>query len=127
MQNVKSNQTIHIQPQAARKPSLGEPCNGCGVCCLVEPCPLGMVLSGRRAGACDALRWQADALVYRCGAITEPESVLRQTLPRWLRWVVPALAPLLGRLARRWIAAGKGCDSSLELVQEPKSDRQSSR
>jgi hypothetical protein len=124
---VNSSQIIHIQPQAARKPALGEPCNGCGVCCLVEPCPLGMALSGRRAGACTALRWQAGTLVYRCGAITDPESVLRQVLPRWLRWLAPALAFLLGRLARRWIAADKGCDSRLELAQEPESDRQSSR
>lgn len=123
MQNVKPNQTIHIQSQAASKPALGAPCNGCGVCCLAEPCPLGMALSGRRVGACDALRWQAGSSIYRCGAITEPESVLRQALPWRLQW----LAPLLWRLARRWIAADKGCDSSLEVAQESKSDRQSSR
>jgi hypothetical protein len=127
VQTVKPYQTIHIQLQAASKPALGEPCNGCGVCCLAEPCPLGMALSGRRTGACDALRWQAGPSIYRCGAITEPEAVLRQALPRWFQWLAPTLAPLLWRLARRWIAAGTGCDSSLEVAQEPKSDRQSSR
>lgn len=116
MQTVKPNQTIHIQSLAANKPALGEPCNGCGVCCLVEPCPLGVVLSRRRTGACDALRWQVSARVYRCGVITEPEAVLRQALPRWLQWLTPALASLLWRLARRWIAAGKGCDSGLEVA-----------
>jgi hypothetical protein len=126
VQIVKPNQTIHIHPQAVNKPALGEPCNGCGVCCLVEPCPLGMALSGRRVGACAALRWQAGSRVYRCGALTDPEPVLRQALPRWFGWLAPALSPLLWRLARRWIAAGKGCDSSLEVAQESKSDRQSS-
>jgi hypothetical protein len=116
---------IHIEPQAAGKPALGASCNGCGVCCLLEPCPLGVVLSGRRVGVCDALRWQADARVYRCGAITEPESVLRQALPSRLRWLAAALAPLMGRLSRRWIAAGQGCDSSLEVAIEPQTDRQS--
>lgn len=44
--------------------------------------------------------------VYRCGAITDAAGVLG---PRW-RWV----APLLQRLARRWIAAGVGCDAHLK-------------
>jgi hypothetical protein len=48
---------------------------------------------------------------YLCGAITVPAVVL----PRWMR---PA-APLLGRLARRWIAAGIGCDAALEAGPEP--------
>lgn len=125
MQTVNPYRTIHIQALAASKPALGEPCNGCGVCCLTEPCPLGLVLSRRRVGACEALRWQAGALVYRCGAITEPESVLRQTLPRRLGGLVPALAPLLWRLARRWIAAGQGCDSDLKVSKPPQTDRQS--
>lgn len=109
------HQVIHIHPEAPSKPQLGAPCNGCGLCCLVEPCPLGMLLSGRRTGACDALRWQAEAGVYRCGAITEPRAVLRAALPQPLRSLVFVLTPLLDRLARRWIAAGVGCDSSLQV------------
>jgi len=123
---VIPDQIIHIQPQAPRKPAVGAPCNGCGVCCLFEPCPLGVVLSGRRAGACDALRWQADAGAYRCGAMIDPEAVLRQALPLWLRGLAPVCAPVLRRLSRRWIAAGKGCDSHLEVAASPQSDRQSS-
>jgi hypothetical protein len=121
-----SNFVIHIEPQAPTKPALGAACNGCGVCCLIEPCPLGIVLSGRRSGACDALRWQGSEQAYRCGAITEPHEVLRQALPVWAQGLTPVLAPLLGRVSRRWIAAGKGCDSSLELAPQPQSDRQSS-
>jgi hypothetical protein len=109
------HQVIHIHPEAPTKPALGAPCNGCGLCCLVAPCPLGMVLSGRRTGACDALRWQAETGVYRCGAITEPRAVLRLALPASLGVLAFVLSPLLGRLARRWIAAGVGCDSSLQV------------
>jgi hypothetical protein len=47
--------------------------------------------------------------MYRCGVLTDTdtEGVLG---PRW-RWA----APLLRRLAVRWIAAGVGCDASLQV------------
>ena len=109
------NRTIHIHPLAPDKPATGVPCNGCGVCCLVEPCPLGMVLSGKRRGACVALRWSEAQGVYRCGALTSPKEVVVNALPRYLRWVAPVCAGVLAALARRWIAAGAGCDSSIEL------------
>ena len=101
------DQIIHIHPEAPFKPALGAPCNGCGVCCLAEPCPLGQVISRKRSGACDALRWDAAQRLYRCGVLSDTEAVLG---PRW-RWV----APLLRRLAARWIAAGVGCDASLQV------------
>ncbi len=119
------HQIIHIQPAAPRKPILGADCNGCGVCCLIAPCPLGVVLSGRRTGACDALRWEANPSqvpsgVYRCGAISQPAQVLSQALPKALpaalKGIIPALARALGYLAKRWVAAGKGCDSSVEVA-----------
>jgi hypothetical protein len=100
------DQVIHIHPEAPPKPALGTPCNGCGVCCLAEPCPLGQVISRKRSGACDALRWSDADGIYRCGVLSDTESVVSA---RW-RW----LAPLLRRLARRWIAAGVGCDAALE-------------
>jgi len=111
--------SIPIHSQAPSKPGLGEPCSGCGVCCLLEPCPLGVFLSGRRTGACEALRWQADARLYRCGAVAEPEDVLRKRLPVGLTFAAPAFAALLRRVAYRWIAAGVGCDCDAELATDP--------
>jgi hypothetical protein len=108
-------QIIHIQPDAPRKPAPGAPCNGCGVCCLAEPCPLGVLLSGRRTGACAALQWQPSGL-YRCGAIAQPQVALRHALPPALHGSIPVLAWGLGRLAKRWVAAGAGCDSTLTVV-----------
>ena len=108
--------TIHIHPQAPAKPALGSACNGCGVCCMVAPCPVGMVLSRRRQGACHALRWNGQDARYRCGAIDDPHGVLVQALPRWAGGLAPALAPLLRRWAWRWIAVGIGCDSSVQAV-----------
>lgn len=112
----KMRQLILIHPAAPPKPVAGMPCNGCGVCCLVEPCPLGAVLSARRHGACVALRWNDDGQNYRCGAVADPVDVLRKALPRFMRRLAPRLSRLLARLAWRWIAAGTGCDCRVELL-----------
>lgn len=123
---MKPQIVVHIEPQAAPKPVPGAPCNGCGICCLSEPCPLGILLSRRRHGACVALRWDAEACQYRCGCLTDATAVLQQALPSALQWLTPFGRVLLARLGRRWIAAGIGCDSTLEVQGPPVGfDRQS--
>jgi len=87
-------------------PEPGTPCNGCGVCCASEPCPLGMVVSRRRHGRCRALRWDGEQRLYRCGMLGQPH--------RLVHWLPPALAPWLRRWSSRWIASGIGCDARLE-------------
>ncbi|HSI47331.1 MAG TPA: hypothetical protein VLA61_03610 [Ideonella sp.] len=87
---------------------MGQTCNGCGVCCAWAPCPLGMLVSGKRQGACRALQWQADAGLYRCGMVAAPQQVLR--------WLPGPAAKLLSRLARRWISAASGCDANLAVA-----------
>jgi hypothetical protein len=96
---------ILLQPLAPPKPAEGAACNGCGVCCAVEPCPLGMVLSRRRSGACTALTWDAAQVRYLCGALAEPR--------RWLPWLPARWAQAL---VRRWIASSRGCDAGLEAA-----------
>jgi hypothetical protein len=78
---------ILLHPEAPPKPDPGAPCNGCGVCCAAEPCPVGQLLSLKRRGPCRLLRWEAGR--YRCGAVQR----------------LPVLA--------RWISAGSGCDCDL--------------
>lgn len=120
----KKHQVIHIHQNAALQPEPGAPCNGCGLCCLLEPCPLGAILSGRRQGACTALRWDDDSHLYRCGALCEPVVVLQRVLPARLQRLTPGLAaglaPVLARWARRWIAPGQGCDSRLDVTVLPR-------
>ena len=99
---------IEIHPLAPAQPRTGEPCNGCGVCCLMFPCPLGIVLSRKRMGRCNALRWSDSERRYLCGAMSEPQNVL----PWGLKW----LSPWLARLARRWIASGIGCDTTSRIA-----------
>ncbi len=99
--------TIPIHAAAPAKPRWGEPCNGCGVCCLSEPCPVGILLSRRRQGACVAVSWDEATQRYRCGVVSAPERWC--PLPwRWAR-------RLAARISLRWIAAGKGCDCDIEL------------
>lgn len=112
-------QIILIHRDALPKPVTGAPCNGCGVCCLLEPCPLGVILSVRRRGACAAVRWHDELHQYRCGALCDPLDVLRHVLPQPLRLLAPWLSPGLVGLAKRWIAAGEGCDSSVEMTAPP--------
>ncbi|OWQ93318.1 hypothetical protein CDN99_02195 [Roseateles aquatilis] len=101
---------IWIHPEAPPKPAIGQPCNGCGVCCLAEPCPLGMVVSLKRTGACRALEWSDEGHQYRCGMLTHPARYvgLRTLNPEGL------LNRLIRRYARRMIAAGIGCDADIE-------------
>ena len=73
-----------------------------------------MVISRRRRGACDALRWKPDEARYRCGALDQPLSMMRASLPPYLQWLAPSLTRILKRFGQRWIAAGSGCDSTLE-------------
>jgi hypothetical protein len=87
---------ITVHAQAPDKPAQGASCNGCGVCCLSEPCPLGRLASRRRVGPCAALRWDEAGSRYRCG-------------------LASGRIPLWGALVRRWIAAGRGCDSDAEV------------
>ncbi|MBN8503526.1 MAG: hypothetical protein J0L58_03550 [Burkholderiales bacterium] len=104
---------IEIHAEAPVKPDFGAPCNGCGVCCLAEPCPLGMLVSRRRQGACLAVEWQAEERRYHCGMLRSSSEHLLGS-----RW--PLLDRLLRPLAARWIAAGMGgCDARIELTGSP--------
>jgi len=104
------HRVIMIEPAAPAKPPLGAPCNGCGVCCLAEPCPVGIVVSRRRHGACAALRWSAENHRYVCGILVAPLGARTGRISRLFK------RPLRALIAR-WISAGRGCDSDLELVR----------
>ncbi|MBS1159123.1 MAG: hypothetical protein H6R15_1542 [Proteobacteria bacterium] len=97
---------IHLQSAAPKKPLAGEACNGCGVCCALETCPVARLRFLQKKGPCPALRWSAEATLYRCGLLSAPGNYL-PCLPK----VAEALT---SRLLARWIAAGKGCDCTAE-------------
>jgi hypothetical protein len=98
-----SRRVIHLHAAAPSKPALGQPCNGCGVCCALEPCPLGVLLSLRRHGRCRMLRWDDESLRYLCGALARARGA----------------GPWAERLVVRWIAAGAGCDAEVDAAPAP--------
>lgn len=95
-------QTIRIHAAAPPKPAVGEPCNGCGVCCVSEACPVAMVLFLRRHGKCPALQWCDREGRYRCGLVADPQA--------HLSWLPAGLSSWFSRRAQRFIASGQGCD-----------------
>jgi hypothetical protein len=105
---VKPIQFIAIHPEAPQKPVMGARCNGCGVCCLAEPCPAGRLFTLRWTGACRLLMWDAASHRYLCGLLAAQGGRANRWRPAWLdRWIA--------KRARRWIAAGAGCDSDAEI------------
>lgn len=66
-----------IDESGPAKPAHGSPCNGCGVCCVAEPCLLALdfVPAGRLAAAvgapCPALEW-GEGRAW-CGLVSNPE------------------------------------------------------
>lgn len=54
------------------KPPYGSPCNGCGVCCQNEICPLGQIAFPHAQAPCPALEKQADR--YVCGLVASPQT-----------------------------------------------------
>jgi len=99
--------TISVDARAPAKPATGTPCNGCGACCAIRTCPLARLRFRQLRGPCPALRWDEDGMLYRCGLLLSPEGHL-PFLP----------VSLAGKLTARWIAAGIGCDSTIQ-IEEP--------
>ncbi|MCW5659475.1 MAG: hypothetical protein KIT60_17375 [Burkholderiaceae bacterium] len=100
-----ASKTIWLHRNAPPKPTLGEACTGCGVCCACEPCPAGMLLTLRRRGRCRMLRFDSALARYRCALMPPLSGTWLQRLQR--------------ALAARCIGAGLGCDSTVEAIAPP--------
>ena len=96
-------QVIWLRREAPLKPEAGTPCNGCGVCCAAEPCPVAQFWLWQRSGACRALEWDEQQQRYWCGMVRRPAYYLRWLPQRFEAWFA-------GRVRRR-IAADSACDS----------------
>ena len=85
------------------KPRYGQPCNGCGLCCAMEPCQLARELLDCHAGPCTALEHDAERTF--CGLVRRPAHYLfNETVPAADTAPVSVLfAGMLG--------LGHGCDA----------------
>lgn len=61
---------LTIETLPVPKPRLHQSCNGCGYCCVVEPCQLAQEFLNCIEGPCVALE-QADGRTY-CGLVRNP-------------------------------------------------------
>ena len=104
---MKTTQTITLHQQAPDKPDYGAKCNGCGVCCAAEPCPVAHLFLWQFRGSCKALQWQAAGRRYQCGLVVDPKKYLRKLPNR--------LSPLVSKWCAKKIALDIGCDSSVEF------------
>lgn len=100
-------QTIHLHVQAPPKPAPGTACNGCGVCCALETCPVARLRFLKNRGPCPALDWSEEKARYFCGLLARPGS--------YFGWLPRFTEPLAKRLLHRWIATGHGCDCKAEI------------
>lgn len=104
---AKAATVIWVHQLAPAKPALGQRCNGCGVCCAAEPCPVARLFLWQFQGPCQALMWDQSQQRYFCGLLQQPRTYLRY-LPTMLE------RPFQRYTASR-IAADTACDSVAEV------------
>jgi hypothetical protein len=99
-----------------KKPLYGQPCNGCGVCCLLEQCPISEQLFGPRA-LCPALE-KADGGRLVCGLMVSAPTYIEGP---------PELAKLLGEAFGVMLGAGSGCDGVMGPEDRALADAEGTR
>lgn len=87
------------------KPRFGEPCNGCGYCCAIQPCAIAQDhLEAGDVGPCPALLFDHQDDRFRCGMVVSPTRFMG--LPP-----DPFTDLALGGLFAAQLAVGWGCDA----------------
>lgn len=85
------------------KPPRGEDCNGCGMCCTVQPCMLAVDFLNCTEGPCVALEREDDRTF--CGLVRRPvHYLLGQYAP-------PSATGNLQVHLAGMLGIGRGCDS----------------
>lgn len=89
------------------KPKIGEPCNGCGICCMLHICNTGAFLlkkvkyfgEKQLKGPCPALIDNKDG-TFSCGFVVSPGRFIRSKYR----------PEVISRTVITLIGAGTGCD-----------------
>lgn len=101
-----------IPIQVLKKPRHGQPCNGCGYCCISEVCLLGKELGDHEM--CKALITNGEG-TYSCGLVVDPYKYMpADRAVTWRR--IDDISPGVGEQGAKdfhahMLGAGRGCDS----------------
>ena len=107
---IMKYQTITIHALAPEKPPIDQPCNGCGICCALEPCPVSLALLWPHQQPCRALTWDDATRRYLCGMVVAPAQHLK---------LIPDFANgVASKLFKRWIAANQSCDAEIDYLEK---------
>lgn len=98
------------------KPPYGSPCNSCGLCCLLQQCPVSTSMFGE-ATLCPAIQ-QIPGGGLTCGLIASPDRFFPEAGDQ---------APLIGEAIGVMLGAGTGCDGVVgeadhELAEKERPD-----
>lgn len=93
------------------KPLYGQPCNGCGRCCLALQCAVSIEVFGDvgAEGFCPALTPVGGGRLA-CGLMSTPAEFLEMPVEHAAQW---------SRFFRLMIGAGTWCDSEDPAVDDP--------
>lgn len=100
------------------KPKIGDPCNGCGLCCMISVCRNGAYVQGLVKTLGDTVKGPCPALVnnhdgsYSCGIVLNPKRYIRKSKYR---------EEVLSREFAKLIGAGSGCDE-IGYDEDPEED-----
>ncbi len=109
-----------IESVTLDKPAHGDPCNGCGLCCIAEVCKLGVALGDERN--CKALIINADG-TFSCGLVVAPYRFADEdSLATWK--AIDAQSGdgsgerALSEMYAQMLGAGRGCDSDDAAIRD---------
>lgn len=101
------------------KPKIGEKCNGCGLCCMIQVCRNGAYVQGlvkqlgeTIAGPCPALIDERDG-TFSCEIVLNPKKYFKRSKYR---------EDVLCREFALLIGAGTGCDE-IGYDEDPEEER----
>ncbi|MHA3046487.1 hypothetical protein JSO59_003860 [Riemerella anatipestifer] len=97
------------------KPKIGEPCNGCGICCHIQLCNTGAFLLKKSKtfggkivkGKCPALLSEEDG-TFSCGLIKKPKLFIRSKYN----------SNVISRTVATLVGVGSGCDEIGEVSED---------
>jgi len=93
-----------------KKPKIGEPCNGCGICCMNQTCQNGSYVLRLVKNIGDYHKGRCPALVdnkngtFSCGIILNPKRYIKRNYPEHI----------LKKYFKILIGSENGCDELLE-------------